>query len=404
MAKWHYAVGDGYREPIEEDEVRALIQSGTVKGETLLRASGANRWLPARDIEEFTSAFVQPQPLPSLPSAAAVTIAENSGLSTYAGPWPRFWARLIDNLIVLPVLGFVLTFASALYAPAWYVKIIKTSDTVWGVCLLPVVALVLALIMALTGTTVGKAIFGIRVDAPKGKGRLKFFLARELKVWFTGLGLGIPIVSLITQIRQYRQVAAGKPASYDQGGAGVVGRPSKFRIGVGIFVALSLYGFVMYQQAEDIWANRNIYATQLWTNPVSNRTAHIAKMWRGEEFKVDGGRMFYFAANAQLAEALLGYEQLESDGITNLAYANAVGSALAPDVSITSDWKRVIVYGYPSLRATGKSIRDNDTSVEITVLVIRRHAWRTLVFARGRPVADLPGSSEFVEAAFTTVD
>jgi hypothetical protein len=305
---------------------------------------------------------------------------------------------------LLPVLGFALSFTSARYAPVLYFKIVEMNGAVWGFCLLPLAALVLALTMALTGTTPGKAILGIRVSASKNQGRLKFFLVREVKVWLAGLGLGIPIFGLFTQIYQYSQVTAGKPASYDQGGTDVVGKPSKFRVGVGILFALSLYCFLTYLQAEDLWANRNIHAARLWANPVNNRSAPIARMWQVQEVTTNSGRVFYFAANAQLAEALFGYEQLELDGLKNLTYANALQSTLAADISISSEWEPVIVYGYPALRAVGKSIRDNDTNVEITVAVTRRHAWRTLVFARGRPVEDLPGKNECVQAVFTTAD
>ncbi|WP_153366148.1 RDD family protein [Rhizobium sp. ICMP 5592] len=407
MAKWLYGVGNGYLGPVEEDEIRALIHSGAVKGETLLWSPGADKWLRAQDVEEFASAFVRPELLPippSLPSAAAVSIAENFDLPTRARPWSRFWARLIDNIVVISVLAFAITLASRLYAPALYIKIIEINDTVWGICLLPLAALVLALTMGLTGTTPGKAILGIHVGVPKNQGRLKFFLFRELKVWLAGLGLGIPIVALFTQFYQYRQVAAGKPASYDHGRTEVVGTSSKFRIGVGTCLALALYCFVVYVQTEGLWANRNIYAARLWTNPVNNRSAPIARMWQAEELKTNSGRVFYFAANAQLAEALFGYEQLELDSISNLTYANAIKSTLASDISISSEWEPVLVYGYPALRAVGKSITDNDTNVEITVAVTRRHAWRTLVFARGRQVKDLPGKNEFVQAVFTTAD
>lgn len=135
MAKWLYGVGNGYLGPVEEDEIRALIHSGTVKGETLLWTSGADRWLRAQDVEEFASAFVQPQSLPTpppLPNAPAVSIVENVNVPSPARPWPRFWARLIDNSIVLPVLGFALSFTSARYAPVLYFKIVEMNGAVWG--------------------------------------------------------------------------------------------------------------------------------------------------------------------------------------------------------------------------------------------------------------------------------
>ncbi|NLR95600.1 RDD family protein [Rhizobium sp. P38BS-XIX] len=343
MAKWNYSVGDGYQGPVEKNEISAR-------------------------------------------------------------PWPRFLARYIDTSIMLWLLLSMLSLVSSLYAPALYIKIMNTGNSVWTFCLLPIVALVLALVMALTGRTIGKAILGIRVPIQNGQGRLGFFLLRELKVWLVGLGLGIPVFSLVTQIYQCRRVAAGKPASYDQGGIVVLGSSSKLRVWGGLLVALSVTAFLMYLQAQYVLANYNIYATQPWINPVSNRTARMARMWQAEELQANSGRMFYFAANAQLAAALFGYEQLGVDGIDNLTYAKAFGNAITSDVTMTSDWTRVIVYGYPSLRATGKSLRDDDVSVEMTVLVIGRHAWKALVFARGRPIADLPGRSEFVEAAFTTVN
>ena len=50
-------------------------------------------------------------------------------------------------------------------------------------------------------------------------GRLTFaeYFKRNLWVFVKGMGLAIPIVSIVAEVIQYNRLRAGKPASYDEG-------------------------------------------------------------------------------------------------------------------------------------------------------------------------------------------
>lgn len=392
--------------------MHAFIRERRVARETHVWHSGMDSWKAAAEVEDLSTAFAAlPPPLTS-PSEAAVVSLENErtadasilAASTLARPWPRFWARFIDISLFVFLSSLAIGIATVYFAPQFYLKLVSLDSRVFGIMLLPLVAVLLALSMAATGTTPGKAILGIRVKRPADRMNLTFYLGREFRVWLAGLGLGIPIVALFTQIRQYRLVAAGKPASYDESGTTVEGQPILFRVFVGAFVALALFSTGVYFEVMDKQNSTDLYATRQWINPINSRLAEIAETWTTKELKTNGGRAFYFASPTQLAEAVFGYEQFEVDGVDNLAYANAIKTAVSSDIELTSEWSPVIVRGHPSLRATGKSSAQADVQVEVTVTVIGRNAWRALMFARGRPAAELPGKDKFVDAIFGTAD
>ncbi|MBY5443799.1 MULTISPECIES: RDD family protein [Rhizobium] len=414
MKTWYYAVGQEHKGPITEEELHDLIKRGQIIKETPLWQEGMSTWVPAAELSEISAGFVVLPPLPVQPppvqagKAAPTTHVEADAKPSaplQSRPWPRFWARLIDTLLIGSIIIFAAAIAFVIYAPDLYLHMISMNDGVIGIIVLPITGLVLAILMILTGTTPGKAIIGVRVPVPEGRSRFAFFLSRELKVWAAGWGLGIPFLNLYTQSRQYRLLAAGQPTSYDADTATTVkANPSKIRLFVGLVVVAALGLGTAYLRFLDEQATTDLYARQSWVNPINNKSAFIAKAWEGQEMKTNSGRVFYFNSPTLLAEALVGYERFGVDGITNVAYADAIKGAVAADVSITSDWTQTTVHGIPALRADGKSVALADTNVEVTVAVIGRNAWRTLVFARGRPVAQVSGKDDFLDAMFGTAD
>ncbi|MGQ2951521.1 MAG: RDD family protein [Agrobacterium sp.] len=409
MAVWYYAAGKDQKGPVGEDEISGLIKSGQITRETIVWREGMDAWQRAVEQPELSSAFSTPPPLPNTPSPKIPPpIFEPSllkaGIVITSRPWPRFWARFIDNLIFVPMLGFGIGLWAVLYAPDIYLQIVMMNGVLFGVLLLPIVALFLALCMIVVGTTPGKAIVGVRVPVGQGRNRLGFYLSREFKVWAAGLGLGIPFVALFTQVRQYRLLVAGKSASYDEGNPAIIANPSKVRLAASIVVVAALFTGNIILRAEDQKAETNLNATQAWINPVTNKTATIGKTWQTQEMKTNSGRAFYFASNELLAEAILGYEQFPSYEVQAAVYADAIKAAVASDVSITSKWQPVLVQGMPALRATGKSVKYTDSIVEVTIVVKGRDAWRTLVFARGNSPAQSAEKEKFVKAMFGTAN
>lgn len=409
MAAWYYAAGQDQKGPVSDDEMRGRIKSGEITRESNVWREGMDAWQRAAEHPDLASAFSQPPPLPIAPSPKIPPpIFEppvvKPGVVITSRPWPRFWARFIDNLIFVPLFGFGIGLWAVLYAPDIYLQIVTMNGVLFGILLLPLVALFLALCLIVVGTTPGKAIVGVRVPVGQGRNRIGFYLSREFKVWAAGLGLGIPFVALFTQVRQYRLLAAGKAASYDEGNPEIIANPSKVRMAASIVVVAALFTGNIILRAEDQRAETSLNATQAWVNPVTNKTATIGKTWQAQEMKTNSGRAFYFASNELLAEAILGYEQFPSDGVQAAAYADAIKAAVASDVSIDTEWRSVSVQGMPALRATGKSVKYTDSIVEVTIAVKGRDAWRTLVFARGNSPAQSAEKEKFVKAMFGTAN
>ena len=411
MTRWHYAVGLDQKGPVGEEEFRALIADGTVGDKTRLWKKGMDSWRSADEIRELDTVFGRPPAPPTPPATAlqATTVADGAlqGVEAslrLAGPWSRFLARSIDTMVLIMPLGFAIGYAKGLWALNFRLGPPAVHNLLMSILLAPIIALLLALTMTAIGTTIGKTILGVKVPVPHGKNRLGFYVGREFKVLLAGVGLGIPIVALFTQIRQYRRVAAGKPASYDENLATVIGMPSKLRVFLGVIVVVGLFGFAVYLEMTKQEAAAELSATQLWTNPINNRTAYIAKTWKSKEMELDSGRTFMFESETQRATIVFGSQRYSFDGAKNLDYADTIQTAISDGVAITSEWTPVTIQGHPGLRATGKSTKFADVHVEATVVVIGRNAWRALIFANGQPASHEPNWDKLVDAAFSTAN
>ncbi|WJH41233.1 RDD family protein [Aliirhizobium terrae] len=409
MTDWYYAVGQGQQGPVGDDELRSLIKSGAIKRDTYVWRDGMENWLHAEDHPDLAKAFVTPPPLPliqppKLPPPAFQPVAQQPAIVLISRPWPRFWARFIDNLIFVPLLGFGIGLWSVLYAPDIYLQLMTMNAVVFGILVLPLAMLMTALCMILTGYTPGKAIVGVKVPVADGRNRIAFFLGREMRVWVAGLGLGIPFVALFTQVRQYRRLAAGKAATYDEGAPVVTASPSKMRLGLAIVIVSALFAGNIVLRMDEQQSSRNLTTSKTWVNPVTNKPASIGRTWQPEEMATNSGRAFYFASNELLAEAIFGYEQFPTAGVDAAAYARAIKDAVASDVAITSEWQPTYVQRMPALRATGRAIKANDSVVEVTIVVSGRNAWRTLVFTRGNSPAQAAEKDRFVQAMFATAN
>lgn len=424
MALWHYVVGQDRLGPVTDDDIGKLIRSGDLNRDTLVWNPSFDGWKSAG--EALASLFDVPPPVPappSVPSSVRLSKGEPDTASRTsdtspptrvrtgswssleaAGPWPRFWARAIDIWLLAPLIAFAIGIFTAIYSSTVYVELMAMNSTVLGIALLPLVGIVLALLMAVIGTTPGKAVLGIRVTSIADGNKFLFYLIRELKVWVFGLGFGIPIVALVTQIYQCRRVGAGNAAGYDEGFAMVEGKPSMTRVVAAAVCAVALLSVSLVLASLDDTAQREIHTTRSWENPVTGRRAEIAQTWTEEDTKADSGSLFYFVSSTLSAEALLGHEEIGFDGFAAEDYGEALGKALEPGLKLTSGWVPTTINGQRTLRATAKVDEYPETGVEVLIRVSGRNAWRVLVFAAGRSTNELPGREQLVNALFSTVE
>lgn len=121
----------------------------------------------------------------------------------------------------------------------------ETNDTILGLVMLAVAVPVQALLLSTWGTTFGKALLGIKVTKD---GRKLYFgeaFKRELGVYLVGFGLGIPIVSVFTQIAAYDHLKKQGASSWDQDRGNVVTHSNPSTIGIVAAVAILLLGAVL---------------------------------------------------------------------------------------------------------------------------------------------------------------
>lgn len=424
MSTWYYVSDSQERQgPIGDDELKGLIDAGVVTRDTLVWQPGFDGWRAAGDA--LGSVFtVLPPPVPSSappspPRPAQAQAQEEPAIVAEVSPpapsempitsfqvpplaraWPRFWARVIDMWGLGMLLAFGVGAGAAAFSPKLSLQLATMNSTALGLMLLPLTGILIALIMTVVGTTPGKALLGVRVIDIADGNRLFFYLGREFKVWLFGLGAGIPIIALFTQIAQYKKVAKGEPAGYDGGNASVEGNTSGFRLTLGVIAAIALFMTVIVLETADREAKRAAEATQLWTNPVTNRKATISGGWNASELQTNSGRAFYFHSPSLLAEAVLGYENLGSSNYAVQDYATALEGAITSDVKLTSEWSPTTVNGLPALKASATAVNQKDTNIEVIVTLEGGNAWRSLLFAVGRSPSDLPGGTTLVNELF----
>jgi len=133
-----------------------------------------------------------------------------------ARAWPRFWARIFDTFLYAIAAGIVL---GLLFPSLFYAEIFqgRLGAVLIGMMILPFAMIIDAIIISKFGTSLGKAIAGLRVaDLESSKLSLETSLKRNLLVYVKGLGLGIPLVNLAAYARSHADVTSEGMTSWDK--------------------------------------------------------------------------------------------------------------------------------------------------------------------------------------------
>ena len=175
-------------------------------------------------------------------------------------PWIRYWARFVDYLVYGFIFGFVFVYLYGLG--------IISEHTFWGLSN-PLLAGMLIgftwtfvepLVLMLSGTTPGKALLNIklqhRVADKLSKVGLGILYKRSVAVWFKGMGIGFPLVSLFTLAISHRNLKANGETSWDRNGGftvshGNVGYIRGTIAALVIIIAMILNGAASKQSIKD---------------------------------------------------------------------------------------------------------------------------------------------------------
>ena len=242
--QWYYVKDGSQQGPVDENQLRKLFGSGDLAPETLVWSGSMADWTPASETEAFkdTIALSRPSPAQGPPPLPGAPTAQVEGLDVpghldvpQVRPWVRYWARMVDICLA----GFVLGAGLLIAVPAAEAM----PDALFGMLLMFVWVFVEAVLLSSWGTTPGKWLLATRVR--DSAGRVLTFseaLTRSLSVWVKGLGLGIPVVALVTLIIAHGKLKRDGVTTWDRKGGFVV---SHRKIGVlrTIIVILVLFGF-----------------------------------------------------------------------------------------------------------------------------------------------------------------
>ncbi|MHB1351421.1 MAG: RDD family protein [Desulfobulbaceae bacterium] len=164
-----------------------------------------------------------------LPDPSQTAEAEINQSKSFLGgqhhPWRRFFARTVDVSTIGLALVFAAAFGIGYLLPEKAEGFVKSLENpiIAGFIIYFMLLPVEATFLATMGTTPGKWLFGIRVLRDDGT-RLFFgdALHRAFLVWVQGVGLGIPLVSFITQLYAYRRLTATGTTLWDKSANSIV--------------------------------------------------------------------------------------------------------------------------------------------------------------------------------------
>ena len=128
-------------------------------------------------------------------------------------PWRRYFARSFDLYLFFIVFFFFL----GVTFPRLFENTGRVSESLFGIFGTAAYALFDGFWTNIFGNSPGKRLYGIRLVRTNGGGLdLGTSLRRSFTVYLKGLGLGIPLVSLITLIVAYNTLTSNGQTSWDR--------------------------------------------------------------------------------------------------------------------------------------------------------------------------------------------
>ena len=160
-------------------------------------------------------------------------------------PWVRYWARMFDIYLFSGVAGILLAILAPRAVPGGGLATIGI-----GIIALFLWIVVESLLLSWFGTTPGKSLLRTHLRLANNPSiPYSMALSRCFRVWWRGMGAGIPVISLFTLLGAYDRLSKGSVASWDSDGGFVVSHEKigALRVVVAaicfvVFVILSILG------------------------------------------------------------------------------------------------------------------------------------------------------------------
>lgn len=190
--QWYYAVKDEANGPHSEEELWAAVASGKVDGDTLVWRGGMKEWTSASDVPELSETLkaaaalppvlplkmeaVSPPPIakidPPIPSVDVETadserakmMLEDAVNRRPAGPWSRYFARMLDMSILATAIYIGLAIYTSYFQPGLYVQMNSMDDRFLFLLVLPLAHVLNTAIISVAGNSPAKALFAIKAS------------------------------------------------------------------------------------------------------------------------------------------------------------------------------------------------------------------------------------------------
>jgi len=133
-------------------------------------------------------------------------------------PWVRYWARLLDYIIGIPLIAFIVAVVGYAILPSITNDIVKNEFSI-AFLSLTIWRFIEAPLLSSWGYTPGKWLLKVMVrDNDGNKLTYKKALTRAVYVFVYGEALGVPIASMITWIIAYGKLTSNGITSWDRDG------------------------------------------------------------------------------------------------------------------------------------------------------------------------------------------
>ncbi|STX37712.1 RDD family protein [Legionella feeleii] len=131
-------------------------------------------------------------------------------------PWRRYFARGVD-IFLMGVIGYQLLGCIPIEMCSSLFNVLSNNSVLKGAFYVFSSVFLNSIFIAISGSTIGKLLFGIRL-LDKNNHNLSFLLAlrRELMIYVKGMALGIPILILFPQYFSYKNLMKTGEASWDK--------------------------------------------------------------------------------------------------------------------------------------------------------------------------------------------
>ncbi len=388
--EWWYSIGDARKGPVSLDVLRAMLLEGKVAQSTLVWKEGQASWAPLSELPDLQQ-VVRAVP-PELPKPTA---REHLIALPLAGPWRRFFARLVDLWIIALPTAFLVAFALSILSPAFGLWIQRPgSDYAFGWLLLPFVLLAEAGIFAIFGNTLGKALLGVSVTTVDAQ-RLTAarYLRRQLGIYWFGLGTGFPLVSLFTMARQHGRLKSGGHARYDEGNFNV--KAPKLGIiralsAVAVVAALFFVNVVLQQMSSA--SDSSYYGGTTWLNQVTDKSVAVPSGWIHQEQANDEKQPVHIFFGPDYGVYVVLAKEDVQPNLDLESYLNAWVTAVKGNMKLSLPGMPTLVGAREAVTITGTMSDDRTQRVHATLVKKGRQVWRVVIVSNSgkEPASEQP--------------